>query len=81
MKLLIAVIAGVLLLSGCTSKTEYGACIGAFDDKDPNLIYKVDASNVVIAIVFSELIAPPVYVIMDETLCPVGRKPNTQGTK
>lgn len=47
MKKLFAVFALCLALTatGCTSRTEFGPCIGAFDEKSPGLIYKVsDAS-------------------------------------
>ena len=65
----------VMTVAGCTSKTEYGECIGAFDDKTPGLIYKVSVWNVFLGVFFFELIAPPIYVIVDETLCPIGKVP------
>ena len=61
-------------LAGCTSSTEFGACIGAFDEKKPGLEYKVSGWNVAMGILFAEMIIPPVLVITDETFCPVGRK-------
>jgi hypothetical protein len=67
----------VLLLSalvGCTSSTEYGECVGAFDAKDPALVYKVSAWNVFLAVIGFQFVAPPIFVIVDETFCPVGRK-------
>lgn len=72
MKMLLA--ACLILLAGCTSKTEFGNCVGAFDEKDPKKIYKLDIGNLVIGAVFFELIAPPIYVIADQTHCPVGNK-------
>lgn len=63
-----------LVLTGCTNSTHYGECIGAFDDKDPSLKYKVDASNVIIATIFFETLVVPVIVVANETLCPVGKK-------
>lgn len=68
------IIAAVMLLSACTSSTEYGKCVGAFDEKDPKLEYKVSAWNLAIGIIFFELVAPPIFVVVDETFCPVGRK-------
>lgn len=68
------VLAIAVLLSGCTEKTEFGPCIGAFDDKDPKLTYKLSGWNLALGIIFFEVIAPPVIVIADETFCPVGRK-------
>lgn len=64
----------LLMLVGCTSHTEFGPCIGIADDKDPVLVYKVSAWNVFIAVIFVELIAPPIFVLVDETFCPVGHK-------
>lgn len=73
MRILAALIICVLV-SGCTSKTEFGDCVGAFEDKDPAKTYKVDVGNVIVGIIFFELIAPPLYVIFDETHCPVALK-------
>jgi len=60
------------LLSGCVSRTDYGQCVGLGDKQNPKLRYRVSARNVIVGIVFVELIAPPVYVVLDETFCPVG---------
>jgi hypothetical protein len=75
MKQIALVLALVALLAGCTSKTEYGQCIGAFDDKRPELHYKASAKNIVMAIIFSETIIVPVVVAVDETMCPDGTNP------
>lgn len=64
----------LLLISGCTTSTEYGPCIGAFDDRNPKLEYKVSILNTFLAILFIETIIVPIWVIVDETLCPVGKK-------
>jgi len=72
---LLAVACIVLLVCvSCTTKTEYGKCIGLADDKDPALIYKVSANNLFWGIVGLELIYPPIKVAVDCTFCPVGRK-------
>lgn len=63
-----------LLLAGCESSTEFGKCIGATDDKDPKLVYKLSLKNLIVGIVFFELIAPPIYVLVEQTFCPVGKK-------
>jgi len=73
MKYLMILITMLTLIS-CTSKTEFGNCIGAFDDKDPTKIYKASAWNISMAILLTGLVLPPVYVIVDETFCPVGNK-------
>jgi len=70
-KLLIILLIG---LSGCTSHTSYGDCIGAFDDKNPSLVYKLNVWNLVVGVFFVGMVVPPIVVIADETLCPVGFK-------
>jgi len=62
----------LVLLSGCTTRTEYGNCIGALDDKNPSLVYKLSAWNLFVGIFFVSLIVPPIIVISDEFICPVG---------
>ena len=64
----------VAMLAGCTSSTQYGDCVGVVDERDPNLVYKLSAQNMAVAIIFFELIAPPVIVLADELYCPVGVK-------
>lgn len=64
----------VILLVGCTSKTEFGPCVGAFDEKNPKLQYKVSAWNIGMGVVFFSFVLPPIFVIVDETFCPVGEK-------
>lgn len=64
----------ILSLAACTTETEYGQCIGAFDDKDPKLVYKVSTWNVFLGVFFFEVIVPPIIVIANSTFCPVGRK-------
>lgn len=63
-----------ILLTGCASHTEYGPCVGIADDKNPNLVYKVSAQNLIVGILFFQLIAPPIFVVVDEFYCPVGVK-------
>lgn len=66
-----------LLASACTSRTEYGTCLGLDDDdrKDPALVYDVSVWNVVLAVIFVETIIVPLWVAFKETSCPVARKP------
>lgn len=74
MKKLLILSTILIALSSCTSKTEFGPCIGAFEDKNPAKVYHVSTWNVILAIVFSEMLLPPIFVILDETNCPVGDK-------
>lgn len=62
------------LVAGCTTRTDFGPCIGVADEKNPALVYKVSAWNVFLGIFFFGLIAPPIYVLVDSTLCPVAKK-------
>jgi uncharacterized lipoprotein len=75
MKKIALALLALALLAGCTSKTEYGQCIGAFDDKRPELHYKLSGWNVAMAVIFSETIVVPIVVVADETLCPDGASP------
>lgn len=74
MKRTIAILLLTAFLAGCTSSTEHGKCIGAFDDKDPKLTYKLSIWNTFLAIIFSETIIVPIWVVVDEALCPVAKK-------
>jgi len=64
----------IVALTGCTSATQFGPCVGAFDEKKPDLEYKVSGWNLAMALIFFELVAPPIQVVVDETFCPVGKK-------
>lgn len=72
MKKLIAVLVASAMLAGCASSTEYGACVGISDKQNPKLEYKPSARNIVVGLLFVEMIAPPIFVIVDEFYCPVG---------
>jgi len=64
----------ILSVIGCDSQTKYGSCVGAFDNKDPKKIYKIDGWNLAMGIIFFEMVVPPVSVVVDETFCPIGDK-------
>lgn len=73
MQKMVAVLS-LCFLTACTSETSYGKCIGAFDAKDPALVYKMSKWNVFVGIVFSEMLfIPPIMVIANQTLCPVAK--------
>ena len=66
-------------LIACTSSTEYGNCVGLPDieeakKQNPNIIYKISTKNVILGVIFVEMIIPPIIVVLDETYCPVGVK-------
>jgi len=63
-------------LTGCTDKTEFGPCVGAFEEerRDPALDYRMSTTNVVVAVIFWETVIVPAIVVLDETYCPIGRK-------
>lgn len=62
------------ILSSCASSTEFGRCIGINGKEDQTLNYEWSARNLIVGIVFFGLIAPPVYVALDEIKCPVSKK-------
>lgn len=71
-----AFLAALLLLStvGCTSKTEYGSCIGILEEKDQTLVYRPSWRNIFLGAVFGETVFVPAVVILDAHSCPVGKK-------
>jgi len=73
MKTLSALILAALLC-GCTSRTEFGECVGVGGDKRHDLSYKASGWNVFLAVLFFETIAVPVVVAVDQLYCPVGKK-------
>lgn len=75
-----AFVALALLLSGCTTETTFGECVGAFDDEDPALVYRTSGRNVALAIVFSETVWVPVNVIGWNAKCPVAIRRATATT-
>ena len=74
MKKMILSTLAALSLAGCTTQTEYGPCVGISDEKNPNLVYKIDVTNAVLGIVFIETIIVPIVILADETFCPIAYK-------
>ena len=62
----------LLLLSGCTTSTPHGKCVGINGTKNPVMRYEYDTTNVVVAVIFAETIVVPIIVLMDELQCPIG---------
>lgn len=70
MKLNALLLALALAVSGCTTRTSGGECIGIADDKVPGVQYKVSVWNVIVGLLFIETIVVPVVVVADELMCP-----------
>lgn len=62
------------LLAGCTTATPHGPCVGLNGTESSKLEYKYSAWNIGLAVLFSGLILPPIFVVLDELKCPVGPK-------
>lgn len=60
-------------MTGCMSKTDHGKCVGLDEPQDPALEYKLSARNILIGIIFIQLIVPPVLVVTDQLYCPIGK--------
>jgi hypothetical protein len=75
----------LFLLTGCVSEVTLPgestpvSCVGfnSQDERDSTLVYKVSTRNLVVGIIFVEMIAPPVIVALNELWCPVRRKTPT----
>jgi hypothetical protein len=75
MKKGILAILAALVFTGCTSSTEYGACVGAFEDKNPALKYNISGWNALMGVIGTSLLfVPTILVVKDATFCPVGVK-------
>lgn len=74
MKKVIAVLCLAAVLSGCTTSTAFGPCVGALDDKDPKLVYKLSVWNTILAVIFVGTVFVPVLVVANDMICPEGRK-------
>lgn len=66
------IVACLLALAGCETRTDYGECKGAFDQRSPQLEYKLSIRNTVLGVVFFETIFVPVIVVANDAVCPVG---------
>lgn len=64
----------LLFMISCTSNTEFGECIGVLEDKNPKLEYRASKLNIFLAVVFSETVIVPLWVILEEHSCPRGEK-------
>jgi hypothetical protein len=78
-RVILAVMLVLVTLTGCTSETEYGDCLGVQETKDPTLVYKIPTVNIVVGLLFIETIFVPAVVLLSETHCPIGKVPSTTG--
>lgn len=70
MKFNALLLALALAVSGCTTHTSGGECVGLLDDKVPGVKYELSVWNVVMAVVFSETVIVPVVVVASDLQCP-----------
>lgn len=70
----LCLILAFVLLSGCTSRTNFGLCVGVGEDRDASLVYKLSHWNIFVAFILVETIVVPIVVIADQLYCPVGKK-------
>ena len=80
-KLGVLVIVLSMFITGCNnSKTIDGTVYNTYglvnEDlvRDPNILYELSPSSVIVAIVFSEMIAVPIYVIGWDLYQPVRKR-------
>lgn len=73
-KTLLASLALGGLLAGCTFSNDYGECIGLDDQEQPHLKYEISTWNIVMGVLFVEMLVPPVVVALEATKCPTGRR-------
>lgn len=74
MKKFIAAALAALTFTSCTLSTDHGDCIGAFDEPRPDLVYDTSTWNIVMGVIFFEMIFPPLVVVLTATKCPTGKK-------
>ncbi len=63
----------IISLTACESSTSYGDCIDVQrNEAKSNLHYKISTQNVIVSVIFIETLWVPIYVLLEETYCPVG---------
>lgn len=64
----------LVLSTGCTTEVQIGQdtaqCIGVDDKEDPRYEYEWDTLNIIGAVVFFEILIPPIYVLLECVKCP-----------
>lgn len=69
----IAILVLALFLSACTSSNKYGECRGV-GDRSPGIEYRMSGWNFFLAILFSETIAIPAWIVLTCIYCPTGNE-------
>jgi hypothetical protein len=84
----ILLLGSLLILAACESSRTLSdgkshECVGAFEDeaREPTIRYKASTQNILVAVVFSEMLVPPAVVILSETYCPVSIAPRDSTKK
>lgn len=60
----------MLVLMGCTTRTNHGVCVGVVDQKDPKLKYELSYKNIFLAVLFYETLIVPAVVALKQLECP-----------
>jgi len=71
MKKSLTVLAAIALLTACESQRPNGRCVGLNGDPEPGVKYEYSVRNVILGLVFVEMVVPPVIVVLKELKCPV----------
>lgn len=76
-----------LLLAGCNNtKTINGVTYDVYglanmdDKKNPNIEYEISTGSVITAVIFSETVVIPLYILGVDLWQPVGLKPAIKGS-
>ena len=76
-----------LLLAGCNNtKTINGVTYDVYglanmdDKKNPNIEYEISTGSVITAVIFSETVIIPLYIVGVDLWQPVGPKPAIKGS-
>lgn len=64
-------LASLLLMSACTTRNQYGDCIGLMDQPVPGVKYELSWWNGFVAFIFSGTIVVPIYTVGADIKCPV----------
>ncbi len=72
-KIFAAALLGLAMLSGCTTRTDAGPCVGVVDQKKPGVEYELSYWNLFVGIVFVETLVVPTVVVLKELECPISK--------